>query len=778
MSEPESDVDIGVPVPPPVSVADAAALIAELWGMRGEVSRLPSERDQNFAVASESGRYVLKIANPAEERSMLEAQNLVMARLAEAVPGLMQEALPTRAGERLATAPISGTPHLVRLLDYLPGRPMGDVEWQSPELLQSVGRAVGLIDGALDGFDHPAFHRRFYWDLEHAPAIVAESVGLVSDAALRDQVGRFLEEFQRDVSPRIADLRQGVIHADANDYNLLVSDDRVSGVLDLGDMVWSRLVYDPAIAAAYTMTGKHDPLSAVLEVTAGYHAVHPLTEDELAVLYPLACLRLCQSVCVAAVQQARDPENRYLSVSQERIQPMLAGALEVSARFAGEALRERCQVGAASVGRAKEETLRRRVAVLSPSLSLSYDRPLKIVRGEGAYLFDETGGSFLDCVNNVAHVGHANPRVNAAMSAQAALLNTNARYLHDNIVDYAEALVARLPAPLTACFFMNSGSEANDLALRIARTVTGRRDVITLGGAYHGNSQSDIDVSPYKYNGPGGGGRVADVHEVPMPDPYRGVHRGSTPEAGRAYVREVDDVLARLATEGRAPAAFIAEAIMSCGGQIEPPPGFLEGAFAAVRRAGGICIADEVQIGFGRVGDAFWGFETQAAVPDIVTLGKPIGNGHPMAALITTAEIAAAFANGMEYFSTFGGNPVSCAVGLAVLREIDERGLQEHARVVGGELLTGLRELDSRFVGDARGRGLFLGIELVRDRETREPAATEASYLVNRLRDQGVLLSTDGPDHNVIKIKPPLVFGRREADTLLEKLRVTLPELG
>ncbi len=367
MSESGSDVDIGVPVPPPVSVAEAAAVVADLWGLEGEVSRLPSERDQNFAVAADSGRYVLKVANPAEERAMLEAQNRVMARLAGSAPGLMQEAIPTRAGESLATVSIAGTPHLVRLLDYLPGRPMGDVAWHSPALLQSVGRAVGLIDGALAGFDDAAFHRRFYWDLEHAPAIVAESVELVDDAALRAQIGRFLEQFQRDVGPRLADLRSGLIHADANDYNLLVSADRVSGVLDLGDMVWSRLVYDPAIAAAYTMTGKHDPLEAVLEVAAGYHAVHPLTVAELAVLYPLACLRLCQSVCVAAVQQQRDPENRYLSLSQARIQPMLPRALEISPRLATYALRERCGLAAVEWGAAAAAWINEHaVAVVDP----------------------------------------------------------------------------------------------------------------------------------------------------------------------------------------------------------------------------------------------------------------------------------------------------------------------------------------------------------------------------------------------------------------------------
>jgi len=270
------------------------------------------------------------------------------------------------------------------------------------------------------------------------------------------------------------------------------------------------------------------------------------------------------------------------------------------------------------------------------------------------------------------------------------------------------------------------------------------------------------------------------VHEVPTPDPYRGLHPGFTAESGAAYARELEVVLAALDQQGRRPAAFICEPIMSCAGQIEPPPTFLARSFDAIRAAGGVCIADEVQVGFGRVGDAFWAFQTQGVTPDIVTLGKPIGNGHPMAAVVTTPAIASAFANGMEYFSTFGGNPVSAAVGLAVLREIDEAGLQANARAVGGELLSGLRTLAEAHpaIGDCRGRGLFLGIELVKDRNSKLPAADVADYLVNRLRDQGVLLSTDGPDQNVIKIKPPLLFGSSEAAHLLERLDATLAELG
>jgi 4-aminobutyrate aminotransferase-like enzyme/Ser/Thr protein kinase RdoA (MazF antagonist) len=953
-------VTIGFSTPPPaLSADDAARILRDLWGIAGVATPLPSERDQNFQIESPTGLHVLKIANPSEDAEMLDAQNRAMLRIGEQLPDLVQTPVATLEGATLVTAVAGGEPRLVRLLTYLPGQPLARFEHQPGHLLRSVGAAVARVDVALENHDDPAFHREFYWDLSSAPTVVAENLAAVEAPGLHEHIARFLRRLREDVEPRLVDLGQSLIHNDPNDYNLLVSSGReVTGVLDLGDMVWSRTVHDPAIAAAYAIASGDDALHAVAEVAAGYHAVRPLTADELGVLYPLACLRLCQSACVAAVQAQREPENTYLGISQRRICRALPAALAVALPAAEAVLRAICGLpavtGGAKVaewfsehacsivssaaewgirdrspgsheteppaewtagrhneprvltcpvsgdptavrptvhlgtdvrmpvgtairapldgtverydrdtvvlahetphGRARTviegiacsagddvaaghvigtatrhleirlelvcgvpamvaaplrtawaelspdpsvllglppgtlsanetpalETLARRQAVISPSVSISYREPLKIVRGEGAYLINDSGRRFLDCVNNVAHVGHSNPRVVAALTAQARVLNTNMRYLHDEIVRYAEALVARLPDRLSVCFFVNSGSEANDLALRIARTVTGRRRVLTLGGAYHGNSQSDIEVSPYKYRGPGGPGRADWVHELAMPDPYRGAHRGSTVESGAAYARELEEALATDAgNPRRLPAAFICEPILSCGGQIEPPPSFLARAFAAVRGAGGLCIADEVQIGFGRVGDAFWGFELHGVEPDVVTLGKPIGNGHPMAAVVTTPEIATAFDNGMEYFSTFGGNPVSAAVGIAVLEEIDARGLQENARSVGGRVLEGLGELAARHkvIGDYRGRGLFLGIELVRDRGTREPDPDTASEVVNRLRERGVLLSTDGPDHNVIKIKPPLVFGEREAGVLLERLGQVFAEL-
>jgi len=418
--------------------------------------------------------------------------------------------------------------------------------------------------------------------------------------------------------------------------------------------------------------------------------------------------------------------------------------------------------------------------LLGPSLSLSYRTPLHIVRGEGAYLFDADGRAYLDCVNNVAHVGHAHPRVIEAATAQMRLLNTNTRYLHELVLRYAERLTALLPEHLEVCYFVNSGSEANELALRLARAATDRPDVATVDVAYHGNTQRLIEISPYKFGGPGGAGKRDDVHVVPLPDGYRGRHRGADRATGEAWLAEAREVLAGAGGTGHAPGALIAEAIPSVAGQVVPPEGWLAGLFDAGRAVGAVPIADEVQVGFGRVGADWWAFGAQGATPDVVTMGKPIGNGHPLGAVVTTREIGDAFANGMEYFNTFGGNPVSAAIGLAVLDVVEEEGLRDHARVTGERLLAALQELAARHeaIGDVRGMGLFLGLDLVRDRETREPNAELARKLADRAAELGVLLSTDGPFHNVMKIKPPLVFSDADADRLVETVDAILSEAG
>jgi 4-aminobutyrate aminotransferase-like enzyme/Ser/Thr protein kinase RdoA (MazF antagonist) len=424
------------------------------------------------------------------------------------------------------------------------------------------------------------------------------------------------------------------------------------------------------------------------------------------------------------------------------------------------------------------ETLSARRALLGENLSISYQQPLKIVRGWMQYLYDDTGRAFLDVYNNVPLVGHSHPRVVRAVQEQIALLNTNTRYLHDNVNRYAERLMRRIPEPLRVCYFVNSGSEANELALRLARAHTGREDVIVLEHAYHGHTTTLIDISPYKFDGPGGRGRKPWVRVAPIPDDYRGPYRRDDAAAGTKYAQHVAEILQNIRAEGHSVAAYIAETLPSVAGQIVFPPGYLAETYKHVRAAGGVCIADEVQVGFGRLGTHFWGFETQGIVPDIVVFGKPIGNAFPLAAVVTTPEIAASFNNGMEFFSTFGGNPVACAAGIAVLDVLEEECLQENALRVGSYLIARLKSLQQKhaLIGDLRGSGLFLGIDLVIDRESREPAPNQATYVVNRLRERGILTGTDGPYHNVIKLRPPLVFSQTDADLFVATLDIILAE--
>ena len=424
------------------------------------------------------------------------------------------------------------------------------------------------------------------------------------------------------------------------------------------------------------------------------------------------------------------------------------------------------------------ETLAARHTLFGKNLSTSYRQPLKIVRGWRQYLYDDTGRAYLDVYNNVPLVGHSHPRVVRAVQAQLALLNTNTRYLHDNALRYAERLTRLLPDPLRVCYFVNSGSEANELALRLARAHTGREDVIVLEHAYHGHTNTLIDISPYKFDGPGGSGRKPWVHVAPIPDDYRGPYRRDDPAAGKKYAQAVGEILGTAREAGRSVAAFIAETLPSVAGQIVFPPQYLEEAYRHVRAAGGLCIADEVQVGFGRLGTHVWGFETQNVVPDIVVLGKPIGNAFPLAAVITSPEIAASFDNGMEFFSTFGGNPVACAAGLAVLDVLEDEHLQQNALDVGNHLIGKLKALQIKhaLLGDVRGSGLFLGVDLVLDRATRAPAPDQASYLVNRLRERGILTGTDGPHHNVLKLRPPLILTTADADLFTSTLDAVLGE--
>lgn len=423
--------------------------------------------------------------------------------------------------------------------------------------------------------------------------------------------------------------------------------------------------------------------------------------------------------------------------------------------------------------------LRDRLEKFGANLKLSYADPVMFLRGWKHYLFDEWGRPYLDCYNNVPHVGHSHPRIRAVAAAQLKRLNSNTRYLHPAQVAFADKVLSKMPEQLSVCYFVNSGSEGNELALRLARAHTGGMDMITPDHGYHGNTTGAISISAYKFNAPGGIGQPDWVQLVEVADDYRGRFRRDDADRAEKYAALVEEAIADIEARGGKLAGFIAETFPSVGGQIIPPAGYLPAVYRRIRAAGGVCIADEVQTGLGRLGDYYFGFEQQGAVPDIVVLGKPIGNGYPLGVVVTTRAIAESFARGPEFFSTFGGSTLSCVIGKEVLDIVDDERLMDNARVVGGYLLERLRALQSahEIIGDVRGFGLFIGVELVEGRGSMNEAPHIASYIKNRMRENRILIGTEGPADNVLKIRPPLTFDSEGVDTIVHTLEKILEEV-
>ena len=420
--------------------------------------------------------------------------------------------------------------------------------------------------------------------------------------------------------------------------------------------------------------------------------------------------------------------------------------------------------------------LDRRRQAMGPAYRLFYDNPVHLVSGEGVWLYDAHGRKYLDCYNNVASLGHCHPQVVDALTSQASRLNTHTRYLHENVVRFAERLGSTLPGDLNVCMFVCTGTEANDLAFRIARTVSGNDGAIVMENAYHGNSMVVTELSTAEYPA---ANRPDYLVAIEPPNPYRGSYRYGDPNLGKKYAALAGDAVEQLSARGSKPAMFLCDGIFDSNGALTAPPDYFKQVYQQIRAAGGLCVADEIQSGLCRLGENMWGFEDSGVIPDIVTMGKPIGDGHPLAAVVTTPDIARQFSQKFHYFNTYGGNPVSAAVGLAVLDVVEREGILQNVHDVGAYLGRGLNNLASRYelIGDVRGKGLFYGLEIVSDRDTLEPAKEEALRIREYLRENGVLLSVTGPKDNVIKIRPPMVFSKSNTDLLLEKLDQALEGL-
>lgn len=757
------------------------AFLAERYALAGELSELDGERDLNFRLTTPDGdRYVVKVAHPEERADVLDLQSATLSMLSKRTlgPSVYPRVIASKGQRELETLESETGSHAVRVVSYLPGTPIADVQKHHESMLISVGRVVGQMDMAMSEFCHPAMHRWLDWDSKHSFSIIRERINAIRNDADRSLIDDELGRLEASLLPLYSTLPMQIVHNDVNDYNLLVDETgQVSGIIDFGDMVHSYRVCDPAHALAYLLLSRPGWSAIARGFLGGYLTACPLTDQEVGAICDFVRLRLCLSVTMSAHQRLAAPDNEYLSISEKP-------AWEALRRFRGadgDELRAAVDAFTRDSGGklGADEILHVRSEHLSATLSTSYQDPLHIVRGLGQFLIDIDGVEYLDCVNNVCHVGHCHSRVVRAAQEQIGTLNTNTRYLHSAIARYAKRLTDMLPPSLEVCFFVNSGSEANDLALRLARTHTGRNDMVVVDHAYHGHTQSLIEISPYKFNGRGGAGKPGFTHIAEFPDTFRGRYGRDDPDAGTKYAESVRACCNTAADQSLGIAGFISESMLGVGGQIVLPDGYLRACYEHARSAGGVCIADEVQVGFGRVGTHMWAFETQGVCPDIVTLGKPIGNGHPMAAVITTREIAGSFCNGMEYFNTFGGNPVSCRVGLAVLDVIESEGLMRNALNRGAQLKTGLAGLADQFgqIGDVRGLGLFLGVELVQGRDSLRPNAELASRVIEHLKTQRVLLSTDGPLNNVLKFKPPIAMTQDHADRFIGALGRALSDL-
>lgn len=768
-------VDTGTPGIPVDVIRD---FCHRVYGIEVKALRdLGSYIDQNILITDATdSEFLFKVHSAHEHEAVLDFQNKTMEHLADTVTGVaFPQPLLSLSGEEISELETdNGLKHYIRILTFLPGVLLKEVAPIPSELLADVGRVVGEMDAALETFYHPASNRPdIPWDLKNA-SHTGNLSRFIEDPGKRRIAEYFFLKFDNEVAPILAGLRKTVVHGDSHRYSILLDEQcsRVSGIIDFGDAVYTHTICNLAVCLSDMMVHQAEPVADAAIVIAAYHRAFPLSEDELEILFYLVCTRLSIYVSMAAYSRRTDPENAHAQSKEADIWALMDKLVEVNPLYTLAHFRETCGFPSrdSSVFEAEEANLQDRENLFASSLYTHYREPLHLVGGALQYLHDDRGRSYLDCVNNVCQWGHCHPSIVRAGQKQMARLNTNSRYVYEVMTAYADSLLSTFPDPLNVCFLVNSGSEANDLALRLARTYTGNEDVIVIDKAYHGNSTVCTEISPHRVDRPGLPGLGGYVHKCLIPDTFRGQFGQDDPEAGQKYAGHVKTLINEICSSGSAVAAFIAESLIGTGGQVVLPENYLKSVYSHVRDSGGICIADEVQMGFGRVGTHTWCFETQDVVPDIVTMGKPIGNGHPMAAVVTTREIADAYdRSGVTYFNTFGGNPVSCAIGQAVLDVMERENLKSNVCEMSSLLFDGLKVLRDRYpvIADVRGQGLYIGMELVEDRTSLKPASRLAGNVVEEMKSRGILLNTNGYDNNIIKIKPPLIIGEKDVKRLL-----------
>jgi len=838
--------------PPRVTLSEAEDVARTLYGLTARAAVLDGERDRNFRLdTSDGSRLVLKFIDPEADDIVVAGQSAALIHIAEQNPQLrVPRVIRTQSAAEPGVVELGArgdrnTPLScrVRLVTYLPGRLIQDrsVGLPNGQLLRSTGHEIAQLDRALAGFFHPALAQPIVWDVRHAQSLLPV-LPQVRSATVQRLLGNALDPIEQ-LLVRLRGLRSQAIHGDCHGRNLIVSDegDACVGIIDLGDMIHAPLVLEIAVTMAEFLVDGVASIDAIPQLLAGYTSAQPLDHADINVLYDLITTRIAISVLIQTWRErnAGVSTGANASADSNGLEETFAKALDAlasrgrtrlieqwldaaglavpahgptaamshgptAAMSHGPATAAGAEAAAAgdgvTVGRGSAphadlppgDLLRRRRTALGANAELSYDRPLHLVRGDGVWVYTADGERLLDVYNNVPHVGHAHPVVVAAIAEQAKRIASNTRYLDERIVDYVERLTATLPPDLDACLFVNSGSEANDIAWRIAKSHTGHDGALVMTHAYHGITDAVTALSPAicakvpphveqlaapvaaRHAASPTAGYTPSATAGRAPDATAAATQGASPngatvEADAAAAEaDVATAIARLATRGFKPAALMIDSALTSTGIYDPSPSWIAPIAAAVRKAGALIIGDEVQFGLGRSGSNFWGFARRGYYPDIVTLGKPVGNGYPLGVVITRRAILEKFQRDTGFFSTFGGNPVAGAAGLAVLDVLEREQLVDNARTTGSYFISKLRNLAAEFeaVRDVRGCGLMIGVE-VTDRVLTK-------RLVNGLRDRGVLIGSEGPLGNVLKLRPPMPFRPEHADVVVEALTAVL----
>ena len=761
----------------------------EHFSINGEFRPLLSERDQNFDIQCDDGRrFVMRIANIGDSEDTIDFQVSALQHLEQMNPALpVPKVLLNSKGQALSKITFGDeSTHLVHVLSYLDGLPLEGIEAiAGKKTFYNLGRTIAEVDLALRGFFHRAAQHDHPWNMASCTRMQA-LVEHLDNPDSRKIVIDVFNRMDQIVLPRVRKLRHQVIHQDAHGGNVLVDPQdptRITGLIDFGDMLYGSLLAEVAIAADAVDNPGDDPIEFICETTAGFDSVLPLEEEEIDLVFDMIVARNAMVATIGSARIARMPdEGLHISDPQHYIN-IVDRLLTVGRSSATKRLRHACRFPIRCPATEEEAwtvsdedaLISARHRHLGKNATHFYDRPLHFERASGAYLYGADGHSYLDCYNNVPQVGHCNPHVVKAIARQASALNTNTRYLYSSILEYAERLTDKLAPHLDACVFVNSGSEANDFAWQIAKFATGKSGGLLMEDAYHGITESILEFSPCKASV-----ELPDHLEgLVVPDPYRGPHREGTPDIAERYAEDADRAIRDLSARGHDLAAFMIDSAFCSSGVPNVPDGYLRGVEKRVRAAGGLMICDEVQSGFGRMGQ-WWGHEHHGVRADIVTMGKPVANGHPLGVVVTTSEILNAFIDSVAPFSTFGGNTVACAAGNAVLDVIERDELIQRGVAIGDHLRDRLRELgDSQaLVGDVRGFGMLSGLEFVSNRETRSPATKETLRLVELMREQRILVGEEGRDSNILKLRPPLVLGKKHADMLVDGLDACLTQLS